>query len=60
MFKTWGLTKAAHRISSFTAWVTQMFTCHQIGYEGEMVSVTITVEILWLQSAWAMFTAWVK
>ncbi len=42
------------------AWVTQMFTSHQIGYAVEMASVTINVEIWWLRSDLEMITAWVK
>ncbi len=60
MFTTWGLTKATCRLSTFMAWVTQMFTSCQIGYAMETASVTINVEIWWLQSAWEIFRAWVK
>jgi hypothetical protein len=32
-------------IATFTAWVTQMFTSHQVGYDVKMAFVTINVEI---------------
>jgi hypothetical protein len=45
----------AKNIATFTAWVLQMFTCHQIGYAVEMAFVTINIKILWLQLAESAF-----